>query len=117
MNIVEDRVRNDEAPLCRHCRYPLLSLRGFMGISSRDNTDLIPDRYGGLFILAAPGALWRAAVRAKRRRWVKCMHRELLPEYPFSLICPACFLIVRRGLTDNPDAPPQYVRPGKRNGV
>ena len=114
--VTDDRNREYEQPLCRHCRYPMLSLRGFLGISSRDNTDLIPDRYGGMFIFAIPGALWRAAVLAKRRRWVRRMHRELLPDYPFSLICPACFLIVKRGLLDTLQGPAEYVFYGRRRG-
>jgi hypothetical protein len=99
-------------PLCHHCRYPLLDLSGFDGLSCADNTDLVRET-----VVASCNplrSLLREVRHQRHRQWVRRMRRELLPEYPFCLICPSCYLIVKRGLSDAPDAPPQYVQPMSR---
>jgi len=95
--LILDR-ESDAKALCPSCRYPLLGLHGFDGVSSADNHDLKEEKYLAIPIFYIAAGLLRTLTQQSRRRKVARLRKEILPRAPFSQICPHCLTVVERGL-------------------
>lgn len=83
--------------MCPQCRYPMLLLRNFEGVSSAD-----ADRHdtnfptsvkfgcGGVIIGMLVGEGWKAFKSRGKKKKVAELKAELLQQYPSTLICPQC---------------------------
>jgi hypothetical protein len=88
---------------CPQCRYPMLRLAGFEGVSSKDAPN--PSAHSGYgesnyHWFGLLGIIWSLLCDlAKeigllgRKRKVKQLRAEILPQYPDALICPHCFTL------------------------
>jgi len=88
---------------CLDCRYPMLELRDFDGVSSRDapgfeQRDAHEYRWLGLWGYAfdALGDIWRWLGKAGRMRKVQRLKEEMLTNFPNTVICPRCFSAIER---------------------
>jgi hypothetical protein len=94
---------HDNATQCPQCHYPMLNLSGFEGVSSRDaqgfnNRDLHDYSFWGWWAIAYGifAGMWSGLGTLRRRRQVKKLRAEILPQFPKSLICPHCLQVLRK---------------------
>lgn len=94
---------NENATLCPHCHYPMLKLANFEGVSSRDaqgfhGKDNHDYSFWGWWAIVDEllSGMWNGLTTWRRRRQVKKLRDEVLPQFPKSLICPHCLQVVRR---------------------
>ena len=99
----------EHSTLCPNCRHIMVKLDGFDGTSS---ADAVSSDFGsgagssfqnfdwiGIVLFGAigiVGTIFEETKIALKRRRAKRLRKAVLPDYPFSLVCPLCLEIVRR---------------------
>jgi hypothetical protein len=93
----------EQRTLCPNCHYPMLKLSGFEGVSSRDaqafhGKNSHDFSLWGWWAIAHDllAGLWSGLGAWRRRRQVKKLRDEVLPQFPKSLICPHCLQVFRK---------------------
>ncbi len=95
--------------LCPDCRRVMTELRRYAPVAGNDSAamdDILPqptlrDEGGGFWMMFAvfgflASAITNVLTGGLRRRKVQRLCQALLPDYPKTLICPACLFVARR---------------------